>query len=108
MNGTASVNTRCGPVTFNKSLPNSDSFGGGSNLMMRLGCIGIESSSFEHWLFQKCHSDDKNGKTDERRREMEKVRVANNGMHSDGGAKADCSGYQQNLPEAAAGLPAPG
>ena len=53
------------------------------------------------------HADDKKGETEERRCEMEKVCITDERMHPDGSRKAGGSGQQQNLPETAAGPPAP-
>src|SRR5206468_584702 len=107
MNGTARVNTRCAAVSSNNSLPNSESFGGGSNLMIDFRGICVKNGRAKHRFLQQYHADHEDCQASKGGREMEKARVTDQRMHADRGAKADGSSYQQNLPEAAARRAAP-
>src|SRR6266404_2971286 len=107
MNGSARVNTRCVAVSSNKSLPNLDSFGGGSNLMVTFRCICVKNVRGKHRLLQQYHPYDINYQANEGGCQMEKVRVTDGWMNTDRCAKTRNPGYEQNLPEAAARRSAP-
>ena len=70
--------------------------------------ICVKNGRAKHRFLQQYHADHEDCQTSEGGREMEEARVTDQRMHADRGAKADGSGEQQNLPEAAARAPAPG